>query len=529
MLQSDEFQSYNSGFLPAFSWILYDFANTIYSMNVVTMYFSLWITVNLARADMWVSVSNSLSMALVAVTMPILGAYSDFYSKRLRFLWWFTLACVLGTAAIGVVGYTMPIGLLLVLLAAVFYVVANYAYQGALVFYNALLPVVAPPSRMGKISGFGVGMGYLGAIVGLLLVMPFVQGEISFFGWHVRPLQGRWETIASMPGHQRVYLDTTVTANDNYQYRITLGKAAQAPLKASSKDTVITLAGRSRRAIVIALPLAEDSPQLIELQRRVSGWGRIGSFIPTGILFFLFALPIFLFVKEPAMPRQGVGPPKLREAFRDVWQSLSDTRRYPGVLRFFIAKFFYEEGIQTAIIFMAVYAVKVMGFSNEILIPFFMLTTSAAAVGSSLFGYVTDRLGPKPTLLLVIGGWLVCLTVIVLVHAQFWFWILGGLVGIFMGSTWTSARPLLITLVPREKLGEFFGLYSLSGKAAAIFGPLVWGGVVALLAPYGDQVRYRGAVLSLMLIMAVGFVLLWRVPARRLTARGGEGQSPAGK
>ncbi len=508
-----------TGVLAPLSWVLYDFANTIYSMNVVTMYFSLWITVNLAREDMWVSVSNSLSMALVAVSLPVFGAYSDYRGGRLSFLWHFTLACVVATAAIGLSGYLLPIGLTQILLSAALFVVANYAYQGALVFYNALLPVVAPPERIGKISGFGVGLGYLGAIVGLMLVMPFVQGEISFLNLHVGALQKDWQTVAVLPGPQRSFLDTTVTANDNYQYRILTGTEGSGEVfAAASKDTVIQRGAEHRRAVVLTLPELAAGKGPVRLQRRVSGWGRIGSFVPTALLFFLFALPIFLFVREPRQKAKRPSPPRLHEAFRDVWESLSNTKKYPGVLRFLIAKFFYEEGIQTAIIFMAVYAVKVMGFSNEVIIPFFMLTTTAAAVGSTLFGYVTDHLSPKPTLLLVIGGWLVCLAVIVLVHRQFWFWIIGGLVGVFMGSTWTAARPLLISLVPGEKLGEFFGLYSLSGKAAAIFGPLVWGGTVALLAPYGDQIRYRGAVLSLMVLMAVGFVLLWRVPGRRLAA-----------
>jgi len=72
----------------------------------------------------------------------------------------------------------------------------------------------------------------------------------------------------------------------------------------------------------------------------------------------------------------------------------------------------------------------------------------------------------------------------------------------------------LVTLVPPEMLGEFFGLYSLSGKVAAIFGPLVWGGTVLLLKPYGDVIRYKGAVFSLALMMLLGLLLLWKVPAK---------------
>ncbi|MDZ7414511.1 MAG: MFS transporter, partial [candidate division KSB1 bacterium] len=76
------------------------------------------------------------------------------------------------------------------------------------------------------------------------------------------------------------------------------------------------------------------------------------------------------------------------------------------------------------------------------------------------------------------------------------------------------ARPLLVTLVPPERLGEFFGLYSLSGKAAAITGPLLWGAVVYVLGGYGDVVRYKAAVFTLAGLMVVGRVLLHGVPDR---------------
>ena len=203
---------------------------------------------------------------------------------------------------------------------------------------------------------------------------------------------------------------------------------------------------------------------------------------------------------------------------KTVWADLSNTRKYPGVLRFLIAKFFYEEGIQTAIIFMGVYAVKVMGFSNDVIIPFFMVTTSAAVVGSFIFGYVTDFLGPKRTLVIVIAGWVVCLGFLLITSTQTHFWLIGSFVGIFMGSTWTSSRPLLLTLVPPNMAGEFFGLYSFSGKAASIIGPIIWGLTVYLLREYPDVIKYKAAVGSLAVLMFIGLVLLLKVPALKLNS-----------
>ncbi len=509
------------------AWAIYDFANTIYSMNVVTMYFSLWITVNLAREDFWVSIGNSTSMALVALSLPILGALSDSAGKRLPFLFVFTLGAVLGTALIGATGYWVHHETALLLLAVFFFILANYAYQGALVFYNALLPDVAGPENIGRVSGFGVSLGYFGAIVGLLMVMPFAQGEISFLHLELPFLQKDWQPVAVLTvdksANLNQFLDETVGKNENYRYKVVPDSlpAKNSGWVVTSKDTVVQKADKGpRRAVKVLLgKVRVQKGRRFILYRQESGWGRRGTFIPTAILFFLFSLPTFIFIREKKKKPQSEKI-HLKEAARRVWDGLANTRKYPGVLRFLIAKFFYEEGIQTTIIFMAVYAVKVMGFPNESIIFFFIITTTAAAVGSLIFGWVTDWLRPKRTLLLVVSGWVLSLLAIISTNSHTVFWIIGSIVGILMGSTWTAARPLLISLVPEEMVAEFFGLYALSGKVAAIFGPLVWGAAVFLLKPYGDVVRYKGAVFSLALMMALGLALLWKVPAGTLDVHG---------
>jgi len=74
---------------------------------------------------------------------------------------------------------------------------------------------------------------------------------------------------------------------------------------------------------------------------------------------------------------------------------LSNTRKYPGVLRFLVAKFFYEDAIQTLIIFMAIYAQIVMGFTRAETTQFFIVLIPSAIAGSAIFGILTDHLGPK--------------------------------------------------------------------------------------------------------------------------------------
>jgi UMF1 family MFS transporter len=144
------------------SWALYDFANTIFSFAIVSFAMGPWATRFLGEAQgtFAFTLAGSVAVALNAAVSPVLGAMSDRTGGRKGYLLVFTLACVVPTAVIGFV----DIGLGLLLFA-----IANFAYQAALIYYDALLPDVARPESRGRLSGIGVGLGYLGSIVAALL------------------------------------------------------------------------------------------------------------------------------------------------------------------------------------------------------------------------------------------------------------------------------------------------------------------------------------------------------------------------
>jgi UMF1 family MFS transporter len=202
------------------------------------------------------------------------------------------------------------------------------------------------------------------------------------------------------------------------------------------------------------------------------------------------------------------------EGFRRVWSVFEQRERYPGVVRFLVAKFFYENAISAVIIFMAVYAVKVMAFSDADVMYLLIVSTGTAVIGSVICGRAVDRWGPRRTLVVVLWGWAGSLVLVLITSQQALFWAAGSLVGICLGATWTSARPLMVHLVPEEMLGEFFGLYAFSGKAAAIFGPLIWGLVVMCFGSF-EALRYRLALGAMLVLILIGLFVLWSVPERR--------------
>jgi len=158
------------------SWSFYDFANTIFSMNIISLYFPLWVTVDKGGRDIVYSLSLALSSVMVAVSMPVIGSRCDRLGKRMPLLISLTLLSVISTGLIGAFNQLVP-GLL-------FFALANYGFHAALVPYDALLPSVSRGYSVGKVAGIGVALGYVGAIAGILMVKPFVSetgGRASAF------------------------------------------------------------------------------------------------------------------------------------------------------------------------------------------------------------------------------------------------------------------------------------------------------------------------------------------------------------
>ena len=151
------------------SWVLYDLANTIFSMGVISLFFSLWVRdqVGPLRVDTVYGLITALSMAVIFVASPLLGAMTDRAPRRIPFLIVSTLICVTFTALLARVGFVATI---------VCFIIANIAYQAGLQFYDALLPEVSTEETRGKVGGIGVGVGYLGSYIAVGIGLYLTQG-----------------------------------------------------------------------------------------------------------------------------------------------------------------------------------------------------------------------------------------------------------------------------------------------------------------------------------------------------------------
>lgn len=158
-----------SSTLAVWSWALYDFANTIYSISILSYFFPLWFGDELGAGGDAYNYLAALSALLVVAAAPALGAAGDLRQSRRPYLVFLTVLAVLFTAGLGFTGS--------LLVVAPFFVVAQVAYQSALVFYYALLPGVSVGRGVGRVSGYGTAAGYVGAIFALFVLTFFVSEQ----------------------------------------------------------------------------------------------------------------------------------------------------------------------------------------------------------------------------------------------------------------------------------------------------------------------------------------------------------------
>jgi UMF1 family MFS transporter len=363
------------------------------------------------------------SMVACAFFVPVAGELSDRTDKTKTYLVRLTLlACVLVSA----MSLTLALPLLLLLLFA-----ANFCYQAALPFYDSMLPTVAPPRKMGLISGIGVGLGYGG--VAFALPVAFVV-----IGWA-----------------QRIGMEQKLQ------------------------------------------PL----------------------FALAGAMFFLFSLPLIFFVpSKPAGKRTPGDVNLLRLAARRVMITLRLLPRHRHVMLFLIGNFLCVDALNTGIVAASPFMVHVHGMSEERALLWFIPFTLCAVALSYLGGRLTDRFGPRRTMIAAA----LCIMASVAVAAfspSFAVFIVTFMVlgGFGLSTTWVAGRRLLVRLVPEGQVGKYFGLYDV-GRKLALFG-LIFFAVLADLLPLDIQIGgivwrslgHRLGLLALVPLLAAGIWCLSKV------------------
>lgn len=230
----------------------------------------------------------------------------------------------------------------------------------------------------------------------------------------------------------------------------------------------------------------------------------------TAAVFAFAAIITFLGLRERAIPQSVRHASTVLVGFARVRQTLSHARHYRDLFRFLIALSVYYCGINTVIALAAIYAQEVMGFGTRENIILILLLNFTAAIGAFSFGLFQDRIGSVRTLALVLGLWIIALSITYLIQSPAGFWFSANLVGLALGSSQSAGRALVGLFSPKERTAEFFGLWGLFGKFAAVIGPLTYGAVT--YATGGD---HRLALLVTVGYFVVGLAILLTVDEQR--------------
>lgn len=191
------------------SWAMYDWANSAFTTLVVTFIYSYYFTQVIAPDEatgtLWWSRAIAISSILTALASPVFGAAADRGGARKRFMGVALAICVGATTALAFIRPDMANG---ALIALIVFVVADLSFEIGNVFYNAFLPSIASPARIGRISGWGWSLGYVGGTVCMLLALVGFVSDVPWFGmtteagWNVRAtnlLVAGWFLLFALP------------------------------------------------------------------------------------------------------------------------------------------------------------------------------------------------------------------------------------------------------------------------------------------------------------------------------------------
>jgi UMF1 family MFS transporter len=443
------------------AWCVYDWANGVFKISVLTVFFSLYLT-EVVTADARAtgqpcpdalrgcqvslfglpvqagSVFGFLlagSTLLQLVVLPVTGAIADRVRDKRGLLGGFA---VLGAAATGglatVNGTSWRLG-------AALFALGMLCYYASVVVYYALLPEIAGPDERDEVSSKGWAWGYLGGGLCLAANIALVQGRAA------------------------------VGLSEADAIRVCFG-----------------MCGLWWAVFTVVC--------LLRLPAPATASGVDGAASTAGV--------------EPASAA-GVSDRVIVGGVRQLGRTLVEARRYPITLAFLAAFLIYIDGVNTVNATAGLYGAQELRLPVEILSTTILAVQFVAFGGGLAHGWLAARIGAKRTLLVSLALWSVVIAAAYFVRPgqPVQFYAVAAGIGIVLAGPAALSRSLYSQLVPRGRAAEYFALYTLGERGTSSLGPLVF----SLVANATGS--FRPAILSLVGFLAVGLLVVARVPVRR--------------
>ncbi len=226
----------------------------------------------------------------------------------------------------------------------------------------------------------------------------------------------------------------------------------------------------------------------------------------TAIIFLIFALPSFFFIKEKTknIPKESFLK-RLKHSFASVFKTIKQVKKHKKIAWFLLAFYLMNDGLATLFAFVSIYAKNTLSFSISEIAIILLLIQIIAFPATIFFGWLSDRKGHKKILVATLIIWCLIVLATSLANSKIIFYIIAIFTGMVVGSGQSVARAWFIDIIPKNKLNQFFGFNGFANKIAALTGPLVFGTISVLT---GSQ---RTAMASLLIYFITSLIIFYKI------------------
>ena len=439
-----------------FGWMLFDWAAQPYFSLITTFVFAPYFATRVASdpatgQSLW-GFATAAAGLLIALASPMLGAIADASGRHKPWIAGFGALLVIG-ASVMWIGKPGDPSIILPLLIA--YAVATIGVEFATVFNNAMMPTLVPPERIGRLSGSGWALGYVGGILSLIVVLGFLAANpatgLTLFGLKPAfgldpatfqgdrisgPLTGLWFVIFVLP----MFLFTP-----DFPAKLPLRDAVREGLGNLKRTLAQLPQHRSMAAFLLANMIYTDG--LVSLFA-FGGIYAAGTFGWNTIQIGTFGIVL-----------------AIAGTFGAFIGGKLDDRLGP------------KRVIAGSLLLLLTAIVAILLIDRETVL---FIKVSPPVAGGGLFAAPAEKA----------------------------YLVLGCLIGIAGGPLQAASRTLLIRLAPPDRIAQFFGLFALTGKVTSFVGPLLIGVVTAITA------SQKAGMAVLVVFFVAGLGLLARVRER---------------
>ncbi|NQW42139.1 MAG: MFS transporter [Bacteroidetes bacterium] len=436
------------------AWCMYDWANSVFPLTITSAIFPIyWSSQTPKNVEILGTILEhstlynyclSFAFLIIALINPILSGIADSAGNKKSFMAAFVVIGCIGCFGLSFFD-SQHIGI-----GVLAFIIGTIGYAGSIVFYNAYLPEIATNDQYDRISAKGFSMGYIGAVILLVLnLLIILKPEILF------DVQSKVDSIL--------------------QEQIGLSE------KLALKQAKAFYAGSASRL----------------------------AFFTVGIWWLGFSMIPFYYLPKNRLKNSTIS---ITKGYHELMKVFKQVRNSGAIKKYLGAFFFISMGVQTVMYVAGLFGVEELKLPSENLIATILIIQLVAVLGAYLFSLFSKKFGNINALLTLVGIWILVCFAAFFVYSVNEFYALAGAVGMIMGGVQSLARSTYAKIIPQNTLdtASYFSFYEFTEKVAIVIGTFSFGFINQIM----HSMRYSIVSLVVFFVVGFIFLLSCRVKAR---------------